>query len=289
MKIINLVEDTKSGACLNEHGLSFYVETEKHRLLVDSGASDLFLRNAQLLGVDVAAVDTAVLSHGHYDHAGGLLAFATVNGTAKIYLKDSAGGDFYHLMPDREKYIGIDKSILNLPQVVTVSENVRIDDELFLFTNISGAHVPSWSNCELKKKTGSGYVQDDFSHEMCLVISQGEQRILMSGCAHNGILNILETYLKLFGSYPDTVISGFHLTKKGAYTAEETDCIRQTARELAKTNAQFYTGHCTGQAAFALIKEIMGGKLHELHSGTEIEFRPRANPNAVFAPLDYAR
>lgn len=270
MKIINLVEDTQSGACLNEHGLSFYVETQKHRLLVDSGASDLFLRNAGLLGVDVSQVDTAILSHGHYDHAGGLLAFAQVNHTAKIYLKDSADGDFYHLLPDHAKYIGIDKAILRLPQVVTVTENVKIDDELFLFTNIGGTDVPSWSNGGLKKKIGSEYVQDDFSHEMCLVISQESRRILMSGCAHNGILNILARYFELFGSYPDTVISGFHLTKKSAYTPEETDIITQTARKLAQTNAQFFTGHCTGHAAFALMKEIMGEQLHELHSGTAV-------------------
>lgn len=270
MKIINLVEDTQNGACLNEHGLSFYVETEMHKLLVDSGATDMFLHNAQLLGVDLTKVDTAFLSHGHYDHAGGLPAFAQVNHTAKIYLKDSAGGDFYHHFPDREKYIGIDKAIMHLPQIVKVTDDVRIDDELFLFTNISGAHVPSWSNCELKRKIGCEYVQDDFAHEMCLVISQGGRRILMSGCAHNGILNILQRYFELFGSYPDSVISGFHLTKKGDYTQEEADYIKQTARELVKTNAQFYTGHCTGQAAFAIMKEIMGGQLRDFHSGSVV-------------------
>lgn len=271
MKIMNLVEDTKGGECLNEHGLSFYIETKKHKLLVDSGATDMFVHNADLLGVDLTQIDTFVLSHGHYDHAGGLTAFAKINPNAKIYLKDSVGGDYYHLLPERERYIGIDKQILELPQIIKVTENVHIDDELFLFSNFKGKRYPAWSNQELKQKVGNAYIQDDFAHEQCLVISQGEQHVLMSGCAHNGILSILDGYLELFGAYPDTVVSGFHMMKKTAYTEEEEDYIRQTARELIKTKALFYTGHCTGQKAFAIMKEMMGEQLQEFHSGSELE------------------
>lgn len=93
MKIINLVENTKKGECLNEHGLSFYVETKKHKLLIDTGASDMFIQNAECLGVDLTQIDTVILSHGHYDHSGGLLPFAKLNPSAKIYLKDTADGD----------------------------------------------------------------------------------------------------------------------------------------------------------------------------------------------------
>lgn len=270
MEIVNLVEDTK-GNCPNEHGLSFYVKTKKHRLLVDSGATDMFLHNAELLGVDLAKVDTFILSHGHYDHSGGLMAFAETVPNAKIYLKDSAGGEYYHLMPEFEKYIGIDKRITELPQVVKVSGNMRIDDELFLFTDINGKRYPEWSNRELVKKVGNDFIRDDFVHEQCLVISQGDRRILMSGCAHNGILSILDKYSELFGAYPDTVISGFHMMKKADYTDEETEYIRQTARELMKTKALFYTGHCTGQSAFEIMKEVMGERLRGFHSGSVLE------------------
>ena len=85
MRILNLIEDTpgKEG-CLFEHGLSFYVETEKHKLLVDTGATDAFLKNAKVLGVNPQEIDTVILSHGHYDHGGGLLAFADVNDKALI-------------------------------------------------------------------------------------------------------------------------------------------------------------------------------------------------------------
>ena len=76
MKIVNLIENTEGcSGCASEHGLSFYIETVKHKLLVDTGATDTFIRNAEILGVDLAAVDTVILSHGHYDHGGGLPAF----------------------------------------------------------------------------------------------------------------------------------------------------------------------------------------------------------------------
>ena len=103
------------------------------------------------------------------------------------------------------------------------------------------------------------------------MITQGEHRTLMSGCAHNGILSILHAYYELFGSYPDTVISGFHMAKKSDYTQDEIDYIRYTAGELMKTKALFYTGHCTGQAAFGIMKEMMGEQLEGFHSGSRLE------------------
>lgn len=273
MKIINLVEDTKGGVCLNEHGLSFYIETKNHKLLVDSGATDMFLHNAEMLDVDLTQVDTFILSHGHYDHAGGLTAFTKINPHAKIYMMNSVGGDYYHLTPENARYIGIDKSILKLPQIIKVKKNMHIDEELFLFSDFKGKRYPVWSNQELKQKVCNSYIQDDFKHEQCLVISQGDHRILMSGCAHNGILSILDNYLELFGTYPDAVISGFHMVKKSEYTEDEVYYIRQTARELMKTRAMFYTGHCTGQTAFEIMKEVMGAQLQGFHSGFELDVK----------------
>ena len=92
MRIINLMEDTPGVTGLYyEHGLSFYIETEKHKILLDTGASSAFIENARHLGIDLKKVDVVVLSHGHYDHAGGILAFAKLNSTAKIYMQRTAG------------------------------------------------------------------------------------------------------------------------------------------------------------------------------------------------------
>ena len=264
MKIICLSENTEGASgCEAEHGLSLYIETEKHRLLLDTGASDLFAKNAEKLGIDLAAVDTVVLSHGHYDHSGGIITFSKINPAARIYLRRNAGNDFYH----DERYIGIDKNILELPQIVFTDEYLEIDDTLTLFSGITGRKYFSKSNLALTERTANGEIQDNFSHEQCLVISENGKRTLVSGCAHNGVLNILDKYSELFGGKPDTVITGFHMMKKTDYTEEEIGIITDTAEELKKTGIKFYSGHCTGIPAFNMMKEIMGDKLTAMHSG----------------------
>ncbi len=264
MKIICLAENTEGlSGCGAEHGLCLYIETKKHRLLLDTGASDLFSINAEKLDIDLTAVDTVILSHGHYDHSGGILTFAKINPEAKIYLHHNAGGDFYH----DERYIGIDKDILKLPQLVFTDDFLEIDDELTLFSGITGRRYFSKSNLALTEHTANGKIRDSFSHEQCLVISDGNRKILVSGCAHNGILNILDKYRELFGGNPQKVITGFHMMKKTDYTDEETEIIVSTARELMKTDINFYSGHCTGIPAFQIMKKIMGDKLTAIHSG----------------------
>lgn len=227
MRIVTLIENTPGDPrCACEHGLSLYLETHDHRLLMDTGSTGAFADNAEALGIDLTRVDTVVLSHGHYDHAGGLLRFAALNPGAPIYLQAGADGDFYH----GDRYIGIDKAITALPQVRPVRGDLRIDGELFLFAGITGRRFWPQSNLSLRVRRDGQTLQDDFSHEQCLVVSQDGHRVLVSGCAHNGILNILDRYRDLFGGDPDVVISGFHMMKKQPYDCEELDVIDETAR-----------------------------------------------------------
>lgn len=325
MRIVNLMENTNGNRaeCLIEHGLSLYIESGKHKILVDTGASGAFAENAKLLGVDLSKVDIAVLSHGHYDHAGGLLAFAEHNSEALIYMRKNAGGDFYHVKPmkgeeksgdgavdeaknsaanEAEKYIGIDKKILELAQVRLLETDAELDEELFLFGNVTGRKLWPQGNRELKRKMqfwelkqrgmaeenaglsekmecsgkeGSSdiqreFIQDDFSHEQYLVVREQGKQVLFSGCAHNGILNILEHYQKLFGGEPDAVFSGFHMRRKNGYGEDDLETIREIARELKNWKTKFYTGHCTGELPYQMMKEIMGEQLEYVHSGDEV-------------------
>jgi len=270
MKIINLIENTPGGeGCLYEHGLSFYIEIGKHKVLVDAGATDAFLKNAQHLGIDITQVDTLILSHGHYDHSGGILAFAKKNPFAKIYMQKSAGDDYFSVREDKNVYIGIDKEILQLPGLHMVEGDLEIDGELFLFSGIKGRRLWPKSNLRLKKKEGDIYVQDDFVHEQCLVISAEGKKLLLSGCAHNGILNILDRYREIYADMPDAVISGFHMVQK-EYSDEDVKNIQKTAEELKQYRTLFFTGHCTGKEAFDMMKPIMGEQLREIRSGMEL-------------------
>ena len=277
MQIINLIENTEGAAgCAYAHGLSFYVETAKHRLLVDLGPSDKTLSNAKKLGVDLAQVDTVVLSHGHYDHSGGILPFAALNRSAAIYMQKTAGEAYYADdseagAPAQYRYIGIDTKIAALPQVRLIDGDFTIDDELSLFVMKTCAGELPFSNARLKRKNGSVYRQDVFDHEHFLVVKEGAKRVLVSGCAHNGILNILKEYTQRYGSAPDAVISGFHLMKKTDYTAEEKREIEDMAKELKRYNTAFYTCHCTGLPAFGIMKRVMGSRLEYVHSGEEIK------------------
>ena len=168
------------------------------------------------------------------------------------------------------RYIGIDEKIAALPQVRFIDGDCMIDDELSLFVIKERAGRLPFSNARLKRETGGVFRQDAFDHEHFLVIKEGARRVLVSGCAHNGVLNILKEYTRRFGAAPDAVISGFHLMKKTDYTAEEIREIEDTAKELKQYPTVFYTCHCTGLPAFERMKQIMGSQLEYVHSGDEI-------------------
>lgn len=270
MKIITLVEnEQKNKNILAEHGLSLYVETSKHKLLMDTGRTDAIIKNASELDIDLTAVDTIILSHGHYDHSGGIIPISKINNHAKIIMQSSAVLPHY----SNEKFIGIDSAISDLPNLQLIDGNLNIDEELFIFSGISGRKCFPDGNLKLFSVINGVKVQDDFSHEQCLVISDNDKKWLLSGCAHNGIINILDRYKEIFNDMPDYVITGFHMMKReedGEYTDKDIAVIKETAHELIKTDTIFYSGHCTGTFAFDIMKEIMGDQLVQLYSGKRI-------------------
>lgn len=272
MRIINLMENTPGNkGCKYEHGLSFYIETDSHKIIMDTGATDGFFQNANALGIDLSLVDTLILSHGHYDHSGGIMSFYEINKQALIYVQKGAGEDYYHKNEVMEKYIGIDKDILGLPTVRVIDGDMRLDSNLNIFSKVTGRRLWPSGNRELMVKKDGEFVQDEFLHEQYLVIEGENKNILVSGCAHNGVLNILDRYKELYGSYPAAVISGFHMQKKNGYSDEDIELFRKVAQELKSLDTVFYTGHCTGELPFQVMKEIMGDSLVYVHSGDEIK------------------
>ncbi|MBQ1493041.1 MAG: MBL fold metallo-hydrolase, partial [Blautia sp.] len=165
MRIINLVENTEGAEhCPAEHGLCFYIETERHKLLMDTGQSELLVKNADTLGIDLSQVDTVVISHGHYDHGGGLEAFFGVNEKAKVYIQKSARGAFYSTgYPGEEAhYIGLSEGVLSSERVFWLEGDMCLDEELSLFAHIGTMGLSSGgkflifiSNPLLNNLTGS--------------------------------------------------------------------------------------------------------------------------------------
>lgn len=256
MRITVLAENTTCREDVTaQHGLSLYIETAHQNILFDMGQDDTFARNAQALQVDLAQADLAVLSHGHYDHGGGLETFLQINSKAPVYLQEQAFGAYYN---GTEKYIGLDRNLRFHNRLVFVKGSCRPAENLHLTDcNHLQWHSNSWG---LNRKEEDTFLPDAFCHEQYLQITEGNKRILISGCSHKGILNIARHFR------PDVLIGGFHLNKE-----TDIDSLRQTAETLLTDDTVYYTGHCTGSRQFAVMKEIMGSRLQSLSTGLIFE------------------
>ncbi|MHB8124058.1 MAG: MBL fold metallo-hydrolase [Desulfitobacteriaceae bacterium] len=272
MIIKTLVENTSISEELNnEHGLSLYIETKKHKLLFDLGASELFVENAKKMSVDLSEVDLVVISHGHYDHGGGLKAFLNVNSKAKIYLNHKAFYSHYLNRPGREKaYIGLDEGLMPNDRFIYVGDHLIIDDELELFSNIKGMRLNSSANQDLLMELGTSLVQDDFAHEQNLIIKEDGKRLLIAGCAHNGIVNIIDNLSSVKNGLPSYIIGGFHLYNRSAVKNEDLALVSQIGEYLKNTGSMYYTCHCTGIEPYMNLKDIMREKIQYLATGSQL-------------------
>lgn len=255
----------------SEHGLSLYIETENHRLLFDTGASELFAENAEKLGIDLAKVDLVVISHGHYDHGGGLQTFLNINSKAKIYLNQKAFEKHYSIRPGGIKAdIGLDEALLPNKRFVFCADYFVIDGELELFSGVQSARLAPSGNAGLLMKIGDTYVQDDFAHEQNLIIRKSGKTMLVAGCAHSGIINIVEHFISENGCPPDYVIGGFHLYNHRTNLSETSEAVDEIAKLLFETHAHYYTCHCTGVEPYNRLKTVMGENIDYISTGSQI-------------------
>lgn len=244
MKITALLENTtKSTNMQIEHGLSLYIETEKHNILFDMGQSDLFADNAKKLNINLSYVDIAILSHGHYDHGGGLSRFLELNTTAPIYISQFAFEPHYN---GNQKYIGLDKSLYQNKRFIFTNEKLEIDAELKLFSCNQKERTYNTSGSGLNMLQNDILLPDDFRHEQYLMIEENDKKVLISGCSHKGILNLVSWFK------PNYLIGGFHISK----LETEAD-LTNIAKSLNKYQTKYYTCHCTGVKQYNYIKKYM--------------------------------
>lgn len=272
MLIKTLVENTSLSEDFgHEHGLSFYIETNKYRILFDLGASDLFLQNARKLNVNIVDVDFLVISHGHYDHGGGLNTFFKENTKAEVFIHNLAFEKYYALRPhDKLEYIGLDANLKENKQIVFTSDRFFISKGIQLFSGIAQIEPRPKSNSGLLMEHEGQLLDDNFEHEQYLVIEEDGKSLLITACSHNGIINILEHIHSLKERMPDCVIGGFHLSSRSGCN-EDFETINRIGKYLNNTKAKYYTCHCTGIEAYKRLKSIMGDSLDYLSAGSEIE------------------
>lgn len=270
MKIVTLLENTAQVDGLHAaHGLSNYLETPKHKVLFDMGPDARFIENAETLGVDLSAVDVAVLSHGHSDHGGGLAAFCRLNDHAKIYMQRGVFGQYYSLAGEHPHYIGLDPELHALEdRFVFVDDVCRIDDELTLFAGVYDDMGALAASSKLKEKIGEdAWRQDTFAHEQDLLVEAEGKSLLFAGCAHMGIVNILNTAKKRLGRLPDAVFGGFHFFQLDPEDPASDALVDSVGKLLLEGDTVYYTGHCTGEYAYNRLKAILGDRLRPMCGG----------------------
>jgi len=270
VKIVALVENTvKDTGLQSKHGLSVYIETGKHKVLFDLGPDDTYLHNAKKLSIDLAEIDTVVISHGHKDHGGALDSFLRVNRKAKIYLRQQAFEPHYIKVLFAKIPIGLNEKLAGNDRFIFTDHTMRINDELFLFSDVNGT-FDTTSNRKLLRKTSSGYVQDDFSHEQSLIVTEGDKAVLLSGCSHRGIANILHAAQRHQPNI-QMVFGGFHLYNPVSNIAEPNEVVQALVKALSEWDVVYHTGHCTGNQAFRIMCDGMGDKMRYFYTGATVE------------------
>lgn len=262
MKLWVLMENTTTNQELStEHGLSFYIEVGDHKLLFDMGQSNAFASNAREMGVDLSAVNVAVLSHGHYDHSGGIQLFLEKNTCAPVYLHKEAFGQQFH---GESHYIGIPTTLHGNPRLIPVEEEYSIGQGLHLYSCNENPRTYPTNSDGLTVKENNLTLPDTFLHEQYLMIEDQGRKILISGCSHKGILNIMEWFA------PDILIGGFHFMNADISTGQN-EVLDHAAHILSQYHTQYYTCHCTGLPQYDYLKEKMGDQLCYLSTGNIVK------------------
>lgn len=293
MKITVLIEDTASNDNLtNEAGLSIFIETDRERILLDTGRSGNFADNAGKLGINLARVDACVISHAHYDHSGGLDRFFKINKTTPVFMHESAVGDYFvnqsgkwplpvsiiahpfvRYSESLSKYIGIDTAVVeaNRDRIHFISQAQQVTTNAWLITNIVRNHPVPKGNRFLLEKNHEKLQKDTFRHEIILAIKEPDGIVLFSGCCHNGILNMIDAVEDRFDDLPiKAIVGGFHLVLQTG--KDRMSCSPAQAKAMAnafieKDIKSIYTGHCTGRQAFDTLETHLDERLHHLSTG----------------------
>lgn len=265
MKIFSLVDNLSNGTLSAEHGLSLYIQLDDGMtLLFDMGQGNLFAENANRLGLSISNVDVAVISHGHYDHGGGLETFLKLNTKAKVYIHPNAFDNHYSLKPEGLKYIGLDASVLSsnlgLERLVFVDGLYEITENIRLFSNVKKDKCFPNANKLLYGPDKS--INDDFVHEQNLLIREHNKWTLFAGCAHCGILNIMEKAIQLTSTNISSVFGGMHLKNSDFNEHDENLFIETLCKKLQLfKNCKYYTMHCTGFEAYTKMKKILNDRI----------------------------
>jgi 7,8-dihydropterin-6-yl-methyl-4-(beta-D-ribofuranosyl)aminobenzene 5'-phosphate synthase len=281
MKITAIIENTCLSALnlATESGLSLLIEKDDKKILFDTSLSPKMIQNAHKLNIPLDEMDICIISHGHFDHVGGLEEFMKINKKAKIYMRKGVDEAYFAKFGPIKKFVGVPPQIFEnfKNRIEIIDQNLEPLPGVHLITEIKRTRPLGKGNLKLRQLTEKGLVQDDFQHELAMCLTEKpNEGIVITGCSHNGVLNMVDS---VKNSLPTinitTVLGGFHmmtipfLKNNMAGTPQE---VRSIAQEFQTYDfKKVYTMHCTGMKAFGILKSVLGEILEYLHGGTCIE------------------
>lgn len=251
LKITTLIENMpdKDGRLIAEHGLSLYIEFRGKRILFDTGQSGDFLKNARVLEKSIQNLDMIIISHGHYDHSGGVPALLDeLKNVTKMYVGEGFFEKKNKLLSDGSYHYNGNPFIqADLPKekvaLESVTEDVTfLEKDILLFKNFPRVSEFEQLNPRFFLQKGEEYVSDTFSEEVALGLHTEKGLVLIVGCSHVGISNILRSVSKRVQEPVYAVLGGTHLVE-----ADE-ERLQKTMKAFRECGvAKVAVSHCTGE------------------------------------------
>lgn len=272
MKITTLVENTtENDRLLSAHGLSLYIETGDKKILFDIGPSNLYLKNAKKLGINIATIDILVISHGHNDHGTGLQKFLKKNKKAKVYVSKYIFDEHVKLVDKKHEFIGIKKPTNGEDRITYIEQDTVISEDITIYTDVPFKKQIISDNALMVYKNNC-YLEDRFDHEIYLSIQEDENHVLFSGCSHKGIENIIDTLESNNTIEFTQVFGGYHFSHYDSFDFLQTDYLIALGNKFNNRDATtFYSCHCTGDDAYQELKQHMHENLQRIRTGSTVK------------------
>ncbi len=275
MRITVITENRPSpdGRFRSEHGLALLFEWNGRPWLFDTGASAAVLDNLRVAGTDPSELYGIVLSHAHDDHAGGVEALLEANPQVRVWLsREAFGRRCFSLRTGRLRDISMDGTLPDRypGRFVPVAGSGELEPGMRVLTAAEVSADCCLPDARLLTECGGERMPDDFQHEISLVLADGDRTVLLAGCAHRGLRNIVEACRKVTGRWPDAVAGGCHLPDGAESTERRAEELARYLSELP-TRPFLFTGHCTGERAAAVLKERMGERMALMRCGMKRE------------------
>ncbi|NNG66618.1 MBL fold metallo-hydrolase [Caldanaerobacter subterraneus] len=252
-----------------EHGLSLLLKKGEKEVVVDTGQSENFIKNCGLMGIDIERIKKIVLTHGHYDHIGGLKSLIEKRPNVKIYAhKDILNKKYAMRGSGRLEEIGLDASFYERykDNFVLIDKDTEIEEGFYVITNTEIKYDNEFTTRNFFIEKDGEKLPDKFLDEVFVVVKEEDGINVITGCSHAGILNILETAKNRFrGNNIKSLIGGFHL--RGMKEEE----IKDIAVKIEEYGVKkVLTGHCTGIDEYGILKSVLKDKISYLSTSSSV-------------------